>query len=421
MSKEALCIRAFAETIRNRMKKKSLIKNLRTDSGGEEPKNGSAVFVFYSLLLESLLYIPYKNEEPDLPDVSSYTATQLKQGNEEVHSKLVEIAERKKTRDDVSFFFATNLIPNINEPYRDVVLDAVDTLVQNDIGIGKATKKKLKNARNKNTPADYLAEVFILAVCSGKNRSESGNADKSTSPIEEAPSITQELIVVTDSRPLHPTDFFRGRDMLLDEIKNRLTGTAKLLLLNGMGGIGKTEICRKLFHEAINLKIPEVSKTGWLTYSGSIEQTVYARFPEIQNPSEKAADYLLQAEQYINSLGSTLLLFVDNTNDMTEKETAWLLKLGCKVLLTSRRRNAERLQALEIGKLKTEDCRILYRQHLSLQAFNGDSDSIYGIDYTEDSSPDENLDAIIELADRHTLAIELLAKTQKAAMQSVKA
>ncbi len=82
----------------------------------------------------------------------------------------------------------------------------------------------------------------------------------------------KEPFVITKTRPLQPTNFFRGRDTKLNEIKYKMSGTAKLLLLNGMGGIGKTEICRKLFHEAINRKLPEVCNVGCLTYSGSLEQ-----------------------------------------------------------------------------------------------------------------------------------------------------
>ncbi|MDR3238794.1 MAG: hypothetical protein LBT44_01735 [Clostridiales bacterium] len=36
----------------------------------------------------------------------------------------------------------------------------------------------------------------------------------------------------------------------------------------------------------------------------------------------------------------------------------------------------------------------------------------YGAAYAEDDSPHDDLDAIITMADRHTLAVELLAKTR---------
>ena len=68
-----------------------------------------------------------------------------------------------------------------------------------------------------------------------------------------AKSDNGDVVIVTQTRPLRPSDFFRGRDGKLEEIKRLLTGNAKLMLLNGMGGIGKTEFCRKLFYECINV------------------------------------------------------------------------------------------------------------------------------------------------------------------------
>jgi len=160
--------------------------------------------------------------------------------------------------------------------------------------------------------------------------------------------------VVTVSRPVQPTGFFRGRGKQLAIIKETLTGVSKLMLINGMGGIGKTEICRKLFREAINGLLPEVCKVGWLTYSGSLAQTCLHQFPAIKKPSAKQVDYMLQAEKYINAQGGDLLLFVDNANEMTARETAQLLKLNCKIILTSRRRNVERLTIPSYVQLTTQ-------------------------------------------------------------------
>jgi len=219
--------------------------------------------------------------------------------------------------------------------------------------------------------------------------------------------------VITQMRPLQPSAYFRGRVGKLEEIKTLLAGNAKLMLLNGMGGIGKTEFCRKLFHECINRKLPEVKKIGWIVFHESIEQTFFQQFTEINFQTENLAEYLSQAVRYLDSQEGGLLLFIDNANELSEKDAAVLAQLSCKVVLTSRRRSIERLQAIEIGKLSIEDCRILYRQHSEESPCADDYN--YGVTYTEDDSPDEDLDAIILMADRHTLAIELLAKTQKSA------
>ena len=145
----------------------------------------------------------------------------------------------------------------------------------------------------------------------------------------------------------------------------------------------------------------------------SIEQTFFQQFTELSFQTDSPAEYLTQAVKYLDNQKGSLLLFVDNANELSERDAALLSQLRCKVVLTSRRKSVERLQAIEIGKLDIGDCRILYRQHSEEYPHNDDYN--YGVTYAEDDSPDEDLDAIIEMADRHTLAIELLAKTQMSA------
>ena len=218
--------------------------------------------------------------------------------------------------------------------------------------------------------------------------------------------------IITESRPLQPSGFFIGRDKKLADIKKELVGNAKLLLLNGMGGIGKTEMCRKLFHEAINSGLNEVGRVGWITFTGNVEQSFFRQFNELDKPAAKPEDYLAQAERYINALGGELLLFVDNANDISNADSEWLLRLGCKVVLTARNERIERMMPVEIERLSIEDCRILYRRHSKTGAVS--EDSYYRLSNAPDSSADEDLDDILELAQRHTLAVELLAKTQRA-------
>lgn len=309
-------------------------------------------------------------------------------------------------------YFQNKIVDELNEFKIPNLINELSNLINYSDFLPEAMKNNLLTLANKKTLDEFLATTFLYTL-NCPNDFNKGKPNAKDVPLEV-------INIVTETRPLNPSDYFRGRDTKLEEIKGRLTGNAKLLILNGMGGIGKTEICRKLFHEAINGKLAEVKKVGWLTYSISLEQTMFGQFLEIQDPAKKMSDYLLQARKYINSIGGALLLFIDNANKMTEKESAWLLQLGCKIVLTSRRRNIERLQAIEIGKLELTDCRILYRQHYGLIPFSRETDSIYGIDYKEDDSFDEDLDAIITMADRHTLAVELLAKTQKVAMYSTK-
>ena len=168
MNGEPLCFRTFSEIVRPRMNKKSKIKNLTDEK--VNIKDGTGVFVCYSLLLDSILSVAIKERDTSLPDVSGTMTTQLKKGNAEVHEKIIEITQRKSAFKEISYFFAVNLIPNIMPNSLNIVLDAIDVLVQEDTVIGKTMKKNLKKDKNDKTPADYLAKVFMIAVCNGKNK-----------------------------------------------------------------------------------------------------------------------------------------------------------------------------------------------------------------------------------------------------------
>lgn len=179
MNAEPLCLRTFGEIIRRRVDKKMRKKEYLPDkkffeSDGDvkdrETINGSGIANFYSqILLEAILYYPKASGEAGLPDITSTMCTKLRKGQSEVHGNIVSLAQRKKAAELASDFFDANLIPNIPQAYISIVLDAVDALIQSDSSLGATKQKELKRSRKDKTPAGYLAEVLIIAVCSEKN------------------------------------------------------------------------------------------------------------------------------------------------------------------------------------------------------------------------------------------------------------
>lgn len=423
MTSKPLCIRTFAEVMQTGMNVKVLIKDNETGRGVD--KNFRKDIHIYPLLLGALAYGLPDADSDKLPEIEKTLVARLKSGEKDAPTEYIALTQRKGINDLVGEFFAKTLTSTayITKESLRIAVDTIADIVENDAELGKVTQTRLKKLKTTKTEADYLAEVWVLAVRNNKKCLIPRKTKKQTNDINWVPAADADIdalfatddgvVVVTQTRPLQPSDYFRGRDGKLEEVKRLLTGDAKLMLLNGMGGIGKTEFCRKLFHECINDKLPEVKKVGWLVFHESIEQTFFQQFTELSFQTDNPAEYLTQAIRYLDNQKGNMLLFVDNANDLSERDAALLSQLRCKVVLTSRRRSVERLQAIEIGKLDIEDCRILYRQHSEEYPYNADYN--YGVTYAEDNSPDEDLDAIIEMADRHTLAVELLAKTQKSA------
>ena len=203
--------------------------------------------------------------------------------------------------------------------------------------------------------------------------------------------------IITNSRPFPVSEYFVGRDKDL-AIVEKMIKESKPVVLYALPGTGKTEFCRKLFDKYANESSPFFKTIGWLFFRENIIDTFYDQFIDIQEPDIKM--YWKAVKKYISKKADELLLIVDNANTLTPKDLSDLISLGCCVLLTSRGK-IDRLASIPIGKLSMEECRLLYRQH--------------GKDQT---SSDETLDQIIKLADRHTLSIELLSKTQFASGKS---
>ncbi|MDR2559219.1 MAG: hypothetical protein LBC86_06730 [Oscillospiraceae bacterium] len=169
MNREALCVATFCEVIRPNMNKKSAFKyydddkKLFTTELGVITKDGSGVLNFYTLLFESLTYNPQFTAD-DIPDIAAPRITQIKKRNEKVPDAFISIAQLPGIANSVSCFFAANLTPNINKKSLNIVVDAVDSLVQNDTSLGKKNLKLFKTYKQNKTPEDYLAEVWVLAV-----------------------------------------------------------------------------------------------------------------------------------------------------------------------------------------------------------------------------------------------------------------
>ena len=95
-----LCIRTFGEAIRPHMNKNAVIKIFdsvrKFEITGQRNADASGVFEFYSLLLNSLTHASIVDGVADLPDIRPQTATYLKNGTQDVHPKIVTLAQNQR-------------------------------------------------------------------------------------------------------------------------------------------------------------------------------------------------------------------------------------------------------------------------------------------------------------------------------------
>ena len=124
--------------------------------------------------------------------------------------------------------------------------------------------------------------------------------------------------VVTHNANIKPVSYFTGRETELQELRQRIEEGRKAVLVSGMGGIGKTHICRKLFEEyEIKNKKGEnksFSHIGYIEYNGNMDSSLQKclRYKEQEDPEMNRE----AAWKELGCLASDgkLLLFVDNVN-----------------------------------------------------------------------------------------------------------
>lgn len=146
---------------------------------------------------------------------------------------------------------------------------------------------------------------------------------------------------------------------LLEKDKNKNEKTS--LWIYSMGGMGKTQLCRKLY-SILNLKY---SYIGWISYQGNFKQSLVNSISSLDRTGNLEKDYR-EAIHYLNGLGKRLLIFIDNydaKNDCIDDIEA----LQCHVIITSRNKNPDTFTGYELGFLAFRDCKTLFRKFYTLE------------------------------------------------------
>lgn len=212
--------------------------------------------------------------------------------------------------------------------------------------------------------------------------------------------------VVTRNANIKPVVYFTGRETELKVLRQRVEEGYKSVLVSGMGGIGKTHICRKLFEEYLNKHKERENgpfrHIGYIEYNGDMDSSLQncLKFKRQENP-EKNQEAAWRELEYLASDGK-LLLFVDNVNRPMHADPGLQRLKGIPgaVILTSRLASiCDEFEPYPIGFLNMEQCKEIYEK----------------IRFRESSrkiDPEEVADfeyVIEKLAGKHTITVEHLA------------
>ena len=222
--------------------------------------------------------------------------------------------------------------------------------------------------------------------------------------LDELIDMLDELIKLSDIESTYLIDTFKynsayfvGREKEIQEIYEELQNNS-VLFISGIGGIGKTELAKKVISEYRD----EFDTVAFAYYQESIEHTICQEIL-INNMSieeeEKESDYF---ERVLDVLRRTTtekdLILLDNFDVERDDDLEQLLDIPCKILVTTRNRNIKdwNYNEVKIDRMNDED------ELWSL--FKTYNDNEY------DKTETNFISKIMSFADGHTMTVELISK-----------
>ena len=222
------------------------------------------------------------------------------------------------------------------------------------------------------------------------------------SKTDNAEAISRPKLISTPN--VLPKMVFCGRDGLLLDIHNRFQAGERVLFLYGIGGIGKTQIAKQY----VKRYSGHYDTIIYAMYHGSIRELLLAEAPFVMEPA--LARYMLSdgdmegddafLERKLKLFGELAnertLVILDNFDVDDDEDLPLLINGRHHLLITSRCDYSRLYPTLKVDSIESIDS----LKELFMKNYQGD-------DVDEN---DPALVELIELVDRHTYTIELLAQ-----------
>jgi len=211
---------------------------------------------------------------------------------------------------------------------------------------------------------------------------------------------TDPLDLIADGGAPAPVWYFQGRGDKIAAIEREIYDGDGRVLVGGIGGIGKSELCKYLFRRLSDGQGKKNGRVAWIEWRGSLKNSFAGKFfPRHggEGATREGADLdgmYKAAISGINKLARGLVLFIDNMNDVPDEDRRELNGLACGIVATSRLGEMPTFKTVNIDELSEGDCTKIYSEVRG--GGQRDNDAVGNI---------------IEKAGRLTLVVELLAKT----------
>ncbi|MCR8709454.1 tetratricopeptide repeat protein [Aliarcobacter butzleri] len=236
--------------------------------------------------------------------------------------------------------------------------------------------KNIKVIEYENHGQDLIDKIKSLAptLTNNENKIEEKNL----------PQTKQEFKQLT-TLPSINKDFI-GRKDELEEIEKRLTLNSLICIVNGIGGVGKSELSYKYLHENAH-KYKNIAFVEFTKDDSSLEEVFIRKFKEeFHLENDATLDTVIKRLQ---RLPQRNLLLLDNLEYIEDFEKIKALNTNFDLLITTRK-DMDKQNQLNLDTLNPKDAKELF-----LSIFNEDT----------------NIEDILVYLDNHPLFITLTAKS----------
>lgn len=211
-----------------------------------------------------------------------------------------------------------------------------------------------------------------------------------------------------------PKKVFFGRNDILTELKTRFDAGERVLFLQGIGGIGKTQIVKQYAHENRD----SYDTIIYATYNGSLKDlilsdTFFQLEPEMarrvlsDGSQESDEDFFKRKLEKIKKLSNErTLIVIDNFDVEGDGALSELADGRYKLLFTTRCDYSKLYPTIKISAIDSMENLI----RIFMENYDG-----YDVE-----ADDPDLVSLIELVNRHTYTIELLAQHMENSGQTAK-
>lgn len=221
--------------------------------------------------------------------------------------------------------------------------------------------------------------------------------------------------------PARPT-YFIGRQEMLKDVHHMLTensGRHNILLLNGIGGMGKTTLMQEYLNtdnyvaHFNNLIVISVNRNLENAFITGVDRALTINAKEIILHEDKinAVTNVLKASEGNN------LFVIDNINEYDYKDLLRMIPVfnvtRWKFLITTRTApDADDIEILPVDELNIDDAVLLFAYHFVPDNIDRRNEASLNR-YITDNKLRKDIELLLEYFSRHTLLTELLAKTGK--------